>query len=199
MPDDPRIRYMTDRGFPFAAHGRTDMGIDHPYFDFDNEAFGRVAVRALAERGRRRLLLVAPPRAHLYARHMTVGFADEAALLGLRFEVAEGFTSDSGGEVVEAGVARRFAAPNPPDGLLVGSTTAAMSAVAGAEQSGASSGRISTWWPRRPSPSCAASGATLSSSAKTLAGQEISWPTHWSQRSRNGLWPSVRGLRFQTR
>jgi LacI family transcriptional regulator len=136
MPDDPRIRYMTDHGFPFAAHGRTDMGIDHPYFDFDNEAFGRVAVRALAERGRRRLLLVPPPRAHLYARHMTVGFADEAALLGLRFEVAEGFTSDSGGEVVEVGVARRFAAPNPPDGLLVGSTTAAMSAVAGAEQSG---------------------------------------------------------------
>jgi LacI family transcriptional regulator len=136
MPDDPRIRYMTDHGFPYAAHGRTDMGIDHPYFDFDNETFSRVAVRALAERGRRRLMLIAPPRSHLYARHMTTGFADEAALLGLRFEIAEGFTSDSGGEVVEAGVARRFAAPNPPDGLLVGSTTAAMSAVAGAEQSG---------------------------------------------------------------
>ena len=135
-PDDPRIRYMTERGFPYAAHGRTDMGIDHPYFDFDNEAFGRVAVRALAERGRRRLLLVAPPRSHLYARHMTVGFADEAALLGLTIEIADGYTSDSGGDLVEAGVARRFAAPNPPDGLLVGSTTAAMSAVAGAEQSG---------------------------------------------------------------
>jgi LacI family transcriptional regulator len=136
MPDDPRIRYLSDHGFPYATHGRTDMGIDHPYFDFDNEAFSRVAVRALGQRGRQRLLLIAPPRSHLYARHMTTGFADEAALLGLRFEVADGFTSDSGGEVVEAGVARRFAAPNPPDGLLVGSTTAAMSAVAGAEQAG---------------------------------------------------------------
>ena len=136
MPDDPRIRYMTDRGFPFAAHGRTDMGIDHPYFDFDNDAFARVAVRALAQRGRKRLLLIAPPRSHLYARHMTCGFSDEAALLGLRFEIAEGFTSDSGGNVIETGIARRFTAPNPPDGLLVGSTTAAMSAIAGAEQSG---------------------------------------------------------------
>ena len=41
-------------------------GIDHPYFDFDNEAFARLGVRALAERGRKRLLLVrAAPRAQL--------------------------------------------------------------------------------------------------------------------------------------
>jgi LacI family transcriptional regulator len=67
---------------------------------------------------------------------MTYGFSDEAAVQGLRFEIADGFTSDSGGNVIETGISRRFAAPNPPDGLLVGSTTAAMSAIAGAEQSG---------------------------------------------------------------
>lgn len=140
-PDDPRIRYMAERGFPFATHGRTDMGIDHPYFDFDNEAFGRLGVRALAERGRRRLFLIAPPRSHLYARHMTYGFSDEAALRGMSFELAEDVTSDSGGEAIEAAVARRFAGPNPPDGLLVGSTTAAMSAIAGAERNGHVLGR----------------------------------------------------------
>src|SRR4051794_23869559 len=35
-PDDPRVRYMMERGFPFATHGRTDMGIKHPFHDFDN-------------------------------------------------------------------------------------------------------------------------------------------------------------------
>ena len=139
--DDPRIRYMHDQGFPFAAHGRTAMGIDHPYFDFDNEAFGRLGARALAERGRKRLLLVAPPRAHMYARHMTLGFSDEAALLALPFEVAESVTSDSGGDAVEAAVAARFARANPPDGILVGSTTAAMATIAGAEHSGRVLGR----------------------------------------------------------
>lgn len=134
--DDPRIRYMHDHGFPFAAHGRTAMGIDHPYFDFDNEAFGRIGARALVERGRRRLYLLAPPRAHMYARHMTFGFSDEAALLGIPFEVAEGVTSDSGGEAVEAAISARFALANPPDGILVGSTTAAMATIAGVEQSG---------------------------------------------------------------
>jgi LacI family transcriptional regulator len=139
--DDPRVRYMHDHGFPFAAHGRTAMGIDHPYFDFDNEAFGRLGARSMIERGRRRLYLLAPPRAHMYARHMTFGFSDEAALLGVPFEVAANVTSDSGGEAVEAAVAARFALPNPPDGLLVGSTTAAMAAIAGAEQSGRVLGR----------------------------------------------------------
>jgi LacI family transcriptional regulator len=140
-PDDPRIRFMTERGFPFAAHGRTDMGLDHPYFDFDNEAFGRVALRALAKRGRKRLLLIAPPRAHLYARHMIYGFSDEAALHGLPFELADRVTSDSGGEKIEAAVTQRFTAPNPPDGILVGSTTAAMSAIYGAERTGRVLGR----------------------------------------------------------
>lgn len=139
--DDPRVRYMHEHGFPFAAHGRTAMGIDHAYFDFDNEAYGRLGARTLTERGRRRLLILPPPRSHMYARHMTFGFSDEAALLGVPFEVAEGVTSDSGGEAVEAAIADRFGKPNPPDGMLVGSTTAAMAAIAGAEQSGRVLGR----------------------------------------------------------
>jgi LacI family transcriptional regulator len=139
--DDARIRYMHEHGFPFAAHGRSAMGIDHLYFDFDNEAFGRLGARAMAERGRKRLLLVAPPRAHMYARHMVMGFSDEAALMGVRFEVSDRVNSDAGGDPVEAAVAARFAQPDPPDGLLLGSTTAAMAAIAGAERSGRVLGR----------------------------------------------------------
>lgn len=140
-PDDPRVRYMQDRGFPFATHGRTDMGLDHPYFDFDNEAYARQAVRILHRRGRRRLMVIAPPRAHSYARHMLAGFADESAHLGLAFEVAETVTSDSAGHDIETAVEARFRAPNPPDGLVLGSTTATMASVHGAERAGATLAR----------------------------------------------------------
>ncbi|MBC2837384.1 LacI family DNA-binding transcriptional regulator [Paragemmobacter straminiformis] len=140
-PDDPRVRYMHDHGFPFATHGRTDMGLSHPYFDYDNEAFARVAVRALHARGRKRLMIVAPPRSHSYAHHMLTGFADESARLDLSFEVAEGITSDSPGTQIDDAIARRFAAANPPDGLVLGSTTATMASVAGAERTGAVLGR----------------------------------------------------------
>lgn len=135
-PDDPRIRYMSERGFPFATHGRTEMGIDHPYFDFDNEGFGRIAVKALAERRRKRLLLIPPPRVHAYARHMMTGFADAAAEEGVSFEIVTEVTSDSGGVAVEEFMAARMARGPRPDGILCGSTTAAMAAVAGAERAG---------------------------------------------------------------
>ena len=140
-PDDPRVRYMSDRSFPFATHGRTSMGLDHPYFDFDNEAFARLGVESLVERNRRKLLLIAPPKPQSYSRHMTTGFADQAASLGARFEILQEVTSDSGAGAIELAVARRFSQPDPPNGLLVGSTTAAMAAVSGAERAGAVIGR----------------------------------------------------------
>jgi LacI family transcriptional regulator len=135
-PDDPRIGYLAERGVPFVSHGRSDMGIAHSYFDYDNEAFSRLAVRELVRRGRKRLLLVAPPRNQTYARHMISGFADEAAIQGARFELLETATSDSGSVAIGAAMRARYAAASPPDGILVGSTTAAMASVAAAEQMG---------------------------------------------------------------
>lgn len=60
QPNDARARYMLEHGIPFATHGRTEMGLVHPYHDFDNYAFAVEAVRRLAGVGRRRLALLAP-------------------------------------------------------------------------------------------------------------------------------------------
>lgn len=136
LPNDPRVRYLADRGFPFVTHGRTDMGISHPYFDFDNEEFSRIGVRELVKRGHKRLLLIPPPRAHSYAGHMILGFADEAALLGATFEVADLVNSDSSAAAVEAWVTARMATEPKINGIVCGSTTSAMAAVAGAESAG---------------------------------------------------------------
>jgi LacI family transcriptional regulator len=140
-PDDPRVRYMQDRGVPFATHGRTDMGIEHPYFDFDNEAFARLMVQAMAARGRRRLLLVSPPKQQSYARHMMTGFLDEAAALGLTATITDEVTSDSPPAAVEAFAARIFAGKPRPDGVVLGSATASMAMVTGGETCGLVLGR----------------------------------------------------------
>jgi len=71
----------------------------------------------------------------MYAQHMIHGFSDEARRAGLAFEVSDSVTSDAGGDLIEAAVAARFAEPDPPDGLLLGSTTAAMAAIAAIERS----------------------------------------------------------------
>jgi len=140
-PDDPRVRYMAERGIPFATHGRTAMGIEHPYFDFDNEAFARLMVRAMAARGRRQLVLVAPPRQQSYSRHMMQGFLDEAASLGLTATIADEVTSDSPPAEVEAFAARTFSGTPRPDGVVLGSATSSMAMVTGGETCGLVLGR----------------------------------------------------------
>ena len=136
QPNDPRVQYLADHGFPFVTHGRTDMGINHPYFDFDNEEFARLSVRELVKRGRKRLLLIPPPRAHSYAGHMITGFTDEAALRGASFEVSDEVNSDSGGAAIETYVTARLRRAPVIDGIVCGSTTSAMAVVAGAENAG---------------------------------------------------------------
>jgi LacI family transcriptional regulator len=140
-PDDPRVRYMHARGFPFATHGRTDMGIEHPYFDFDNTAFARLMVREMVARGRRRLGLVAPPRAQNYARHMIAGFTDEAARLGVAAHVFDEVTSDTAAFRIESLARQVFTGPDHPDGVVLGSATASMAMVTGGEAQGLVLGR----------------------------------------------------------
>ena len=141
MPDDPRVRYLAGHNFPFATHGRTDTGIAHPYFDYDNEAFATIAVQELARRGRRHILLVAPPASQFYSVHMAAGFLQSCAALGLVAEILTTTHSDAGAVRIHAAVAERMAQPNRPDGMVVGSTTAAMSAITGAESLGLVIGR----------------------------------------------------------
>jgi LacI family transcriptional regulator len=98
------------------------MGIEHAYFDFDNETFARLAVRALQARGRKRLLLIAPPRiARLLCPPHDRGFADEAAL---RWRDHRGGRRRHLGQRGRSWWNRpsyeRFGRANPPDGILDG-------------------------------------------------------------------------------
>lgn len=132
-PDDARVRFLTERGVPFVTHGRTDMGIDHPYFDFDNDAYAEAAVRRLASLDRRRLMLLPPPPHLTYARHMTAGFYRGIELLGLEEVPAGVVDTDSPHELIQAEVSRIIESGRRPDGFVCGSAMAALAATAGAE------------------------------------------------------------------
>lgn len=138
---DARVRYLADHHFPFATHGRTQMGFDDQSFDFDNDAYARLAVRLLAERGRRRVVVLAPPPSHMYALHIIEGARAEGRLRGLPVEILAGVTSDSPADAIEAAVTRRFGQAPVPDGIISGSTTGAMAATTGVEALGLELGR----------------------------------------------------------
>jgi LacI family transcriptional regulator len=129
QPNDVRIRYLRDNNIAFATHGRTDMGIAHPFHDFDNEAFAYEAVRRLAERGRRRLALIPPPPDLSYYHHTHVGFERGMKDFGLEsFPISSCNTDAPLMHVEELG--RQLAHhPQRPDGII-GSATATTFALA---------------------------------------------------------------------
>lgn len=136
QPDDPRVRYLTDHNFPFATHGRTDMGLVHAYHDFDNFAFARVGVQRLVARGRSRLALLAPPMELAYAHHMMDGFVTEVDALDLTETSLRGLHVDLPFAEIRDGIARLMQSRNRPDGLICGGSEAVLAAVAGIEAAG---------------------------------------------------------------
>lgn len=135
-PDDPRVDFLMAKKFPFATHGRSDRAGEHAYFDFDNRAFARLGIEALSAKGRRRVLLIAPPRSQTYGAEMIAGASAAARDCGIELVLAEGITSDSSSEEVGRHVRELLSADPGIDGILTGSPNATMAAIAGFETLG---------------------------------------------------------------
>ncbi|MCG3268673.1 LacI family transcriptional regulator [Yoonia sp. I 8.24] len=141
QPQDPRIAYLMEKHFPFATHGRSDWAERHPYYDFDNSAFGELAVHELAGRGRKNVLLIAPPAAHAYAQHMIYGTRKGAAECGINVMLADPVTSDTQIDDIVDYVVTTLRTHPEIDAIMTASTSSAMAAVAGLEKTGAKVGR----------------------------------------------------------
>lgn len=133
-PQDPRVLYLMKRNFPFVTHGRTDWADTHPYFDFDNERYGQLAVALLVDRGRRNILLIAPPINQNYSQHMINGATTEAKRHGTALRRLETASSDDGSRAIRAAILRELQARPDVDAVLCGSPAAAMGAVAALEE-----------------------------------------------------------------
>jgi LacI family transcriptional regulator len=141
QPNDPRVRYMVDHSMPFVTHGRTSMGIDHAYHDFDNAAFSLAAVRRLHKLGRKRIALLAPPPTLSYHHHMRDGFLEGLAELGLTEVPFTSVTVDHSIDDIRAHARQLMNRAARPDGVVSGSGGATFALVAGLEDAGLKLGR----------------------------------------------------------
>jgi LacI family transcriptional regulator len=140
QPQDPRVRYLLERDFPFVTFGRTELVSEHPYVDADNEQAAWLATRYLAERGHQRIALISPPLAYTYALQRRRGYQAALHQAGLAADPAllcEG--------VQDARVARALAhqlasLPVPPTGYVCANEVAALGVMAGLRDAGCALG-----------------------------------------------------------
>ena len=136
QPEDPRVAFLMERDHPFVSHGRTIWSDRHSFYDYDNEAFGRVAVERIVARGRRSILVLAPPLDMTYARHIHEGVTRACAALGIEPVVPERITSDSSEAELREHLPVLLAANPSIDSLISASPNAAMIATSVIEGAG---------------------------------------------------------------
>ncbi|WP_235883067.1 LacI family transcriptional regulator [Rhizobium rhizophilum] len=139
-PDDARVRLLMEQNMPFATHGRTNMGVQHPFHDFDNEAFAYAAVERLVQRGRRRIALLPPPAKLTYYQHTFDGFMRGLKSFGAE-EVPVHINIDASLEQIRATIQDLMSGPDAPDGIISSSGSSGIAANAGIEAAGKRVGR----------------------------------------------------------
>jgi len=140
-PQDERVRLLLARGFPFVTHGRTHFGSAHPFHDFDNGAFARLAVERLVACGRRRLALVAPRGEFTYGEFMLGEFAAAAEKAGVEHATIEGIDLDSPAPAFREAAHRAASAQAGFDGFVCASETRSIALIAGLQDAGLTVGR----------------------------------------------------------
>jgi LacI family transcriptional regulator len=83
LVDDERIAWLSEAGFPFVAHGRTQLEQPYAWFDYDNAAGIALAVQALLAKGHRRIALLGSPLTLNFARQRRDSFVASLQSAGL--------------------------------------------------------------------------------------------------------------------
>ena len=140
-PNDPRVKYLMEHNFPFATHGRSQWCAEHPYVDFDNTAYGDLAIQKLVQNGRKSIAMLAPPLEHNYAREMVLGGANRAREAGIDFFVIQEITSDEPMVRMQNYLVDLFRKRPDIDGIVCGSTNGTLAAAAAVEADGRTVGK----------------------------------------------------------
>ena len=140
-PDDARVAFLQERGFPFVTYGTTEANGAHPFVDADNARMMEVALRRLARKGHRRIALVNPPAEMSYARTRERTYRAVLGALGAGFDpslvVSGRLTPGLGRHAVET----LSATADPPTAYVCANEAAALGALSGFARRGLVHGR----------------------------------------------------------
>lgn len=126
---DARIELLQSRNFPFLAYGRTADPASFPWFDFDNEAGGRMATERLIGLGHKRIGMIHARLELNFAAQRHAGFLAALADANIAPEPAL---------IVQTGLSRQggyqamlalLALDNPPTAVLIDNNLAGIGAL----------------------------------------------------------------------
>ena len=140
-PKDTRVRYLMEHRLPFVSHGRTQLDLQHPFYDFDNERYAFEAVEALQQRSRKRIALLGPPPGLTYHLHTNKGF--ERAISEFRLDSLHlgSVNSETPLDEIKSFAEHLARQPHRPDGFVCSSASSAVAVATAFAYAGLEIGR----------------------------------------------------------
>ena len=135
-PFDPRVRLLLENDFPFVTHGRTEFTTPHPYVDYDNFSFAYEATKRLIARGRRKPMIILPPKRMTFSQHLLHGFMTAVREAGVAYEIPTEIDLDCPVDQIRDYISRRAGEPDAPDGFACGGEVSALATITGMSDHG---------------------------------------------------------------
>ncbi|MTI44814.1 LacI family transcriptional regulator [Roseibium hamelinense] len=149
---DERVRYLLEHNFPFATHGRTDFTTPHPFVDFDNEVFARMAVDRLVAKGRKHICMVMPQERFTFSQHLRFGARQAASNHGIKLTIPDRIDLDSAPDLIAETLRGLHTGHHAPDGYVCVGEVMALITMAALQDAGLTQGREVDVVAKRASP-----------------------------------------------
>jgi len=81
--DDPRLQFLLDKGFPFVAFGRSNVGMRFSFVDVDGKAGMRKVVEHLVARGKRHIAALSWPDNSRVGQDRMAGYREAMQSAGI--------------------------------------------------------------------------------------------------------------------
>ncbi|TLP44290.1 LacI family DNA-binding transcriptional regulator [Cohaesibacter sp. CAU 1516] len=115
---DERVRFLSERDFPFVTHGRTEFSKQHNFVDYDNEAFAYQAVMRLVAKGCNKVCILLPLSKFTFYQHMRYGFMRAVRETGVDHLLPEDVSLDSPSDQLVAWAKGLAGTDAMPDGII---------------------------------------------------------------------------------
>ena len=136
QPQDKRVLYLLENGFPFVTFGRTELFTEHPYVDANSEQAAYDAVRYLLSRGHRRIAITGAQQAYTFNMQRKRGYLRALAEAGIAADPALIREDGLSAANARALVATMLSASNPPSGFICVNESSALGVTAGIRDCG---------------------------------------------------------------
>lgn len=141
LSDDPRVAFLTERGFPFVTLGRSHKAGPHAFVDIDSEWVAYAATRRLISGGHRRIALVNPDPSLAYSVDRLAGYDRALAEAAVTQDPALVHNGDLTARHGKTAALALRALPDPATGFVCVNESTALGVLSGLHETGADIGR----------------------------------------------------------